>query len=446
MSSAEARPEDERARPGALARVYRNAGKLLGGKAAGGLIGLVYLSLAARTLGKNDFGVLVLINFYALLVGNFCVLQGWHTLLGYGSRSLATDAPEDFRQLFAFVARVEMLSGLAAMLLAAGGSYWAGHLFGWPDTLAPLAALYSLAIISNTQTTPAGVLNLFGRFDLLSLQQTVGPVVRLIGAVTAWLLDAGLEGFIIAWLMGSILEGIAQWLLGLAELRRRGFRQPLRASTRGITMRHDGIWRFLLANNLDIGLTDAGNRITPLAVGAILTPAAAGLYHLALRIGMVLQQPVLVLGRTLYPELAALAARGEQLAIRALVLRTGLIAAGGGLVVSLVFLLAGKTLLRLIGGDGFDEAWLLLMMIALARTVHLFGFPFGAALVALGRPNLTLKINLVITLALFPVLYALLRGVDLAGAGLHAIAYAVFTVGTLAFALLRRSKDIAEGG
>lgn len=423
-----------------LARVYRNAGKLLGGKLAGGLIGLIYLSLAAHTLGAHDFGVLVLINFYALLIGNFCVLQGWHTLLRFGSGTLASESPEDFERLFSFAARAEIISGAGAMLLAAAGSRWAGHFFGWPDALAGLAALYSLAIISNTQTTPASVLNLFGRFDLLSLQQTLSPLVRLIGVVVAWLCGAGIEGFLLAWLLGAVCDGLGQWWLGLAELRRRGFRHPLARSTAGVRARHPGIWRFLLANNLDIGLTDAGNRITPLAVGAILNPAAVGLYHLAMRIGMILQQPVLVLGRTVYPELAALASRDDRTGIRALVLRTGLIAAAGGLAVTAVFVLFGPALLRLVGGAGFESAYGLLLLIAAARTVHLFGFPIGAALIALGHPNVTLWINLTITLALFPVLYGLLRYVDLPGAGMHAIAYAVLTVSALAIALLKFSN------
>jgi len=91
---------------GALGRVFRNAGKLLGGKVAAGLIGLVYLSLGARTLGPTDFGLLVSINFYALLVGNFCVLQGWHTLVRYGSGDLMTQHPEDFVALWRYVAKI----------------------------------------------------------------------------------------------------------------------------------------------------------------------------------------------------------------------------------------------------------------------------------------------------------------------------------------------------
>lgn len=428
---------------GALGRVFRNAGKLLGGKVAAGLIGLVYLSLGARTLGPTDFGLLVSINFYALLVGNFCVLQGWHTLVRYGSGDLMTQHPEDFVALWRYVAKIEIASGAAAIVLCAALSRIVGQHLGWPDSIAALAVLYSLAIISNTQTTPAAVLNLFGRFDLLSFQQASGPLVRLIGAGLAWWLDGGLTGFILAWLAGSILEGLIQWALGLGELHRRGLlRQPREhAAVMAIRQRHPGIIKFLLTNNLDIGLTDASNRITPLAVGALLTPAAVGLYHVALRIGMVLQQPMLIISRTVYPELAAIAARGEQARLRRLVLRTGAISMAGGIVLVGAFALIGRWLLTTIGGAGFDAAYGLLLLIAVARTVHLLGFPFGSALVALGRPNTTLTINLIASLGLLPVLYLLLQAFQLEGAGLHALAYAVVTVGALIVALLRLPPD-----
>ncbi|MDP3295538.1 MAG: lipopolysaccharide biosynthesis protein [Nevskia sp.] len=424
---------------GALARVYRNAGKLLGGKAVAGLIGLVYLSLGARTLGPTEFGLLVSINFYALLVGNFCVLQGWHTVVRYGSGDLIAEHPDDFIALWRYVARIEIISGGVAIAIALALCEPVAHYLGWPDSVLPLALLYSLAIISNTQTTAAGVLNLFGRFDLLSLQQVSGPVARLIGAGLAWSLDAGLSGFLLAWLAGSIVEGLVQWALGLRELHRRGLLSYRAAAPVSLKVRerHPGILRFLLTNNLDLGLNDAAGRITPLAVGALLNPAAVGLYHVALRIGMVLQQPMLVIGRTVYPELAVIAARGEFARLRRLVLRTGFSAMAGGVAVLALFVAISPWLLRSIGGEGFDAAYPLLLLIGLARTLHLLGFPFGAALVALGRPNTTLKINLVASLGLLPVLALLLQHYQLAGAGLHALAYAVATVGALVFALLR---------
>lgn len=417
---------------GALGRTFANAGKLLGGKAAAGLIGLVYLSLAARTLGPTDFGLLVSVNFYALLVGNFCVLQGWHTLVRHGSGDLASRDPDAFVALCSWVAKIEIASGVAAMLLCAALSGVVGSRLGWPPQIAPLAALYALAIVSNTQTTPAAVLNLFGRFDLLSMQQASGPMLRLLGAGLAWLLDAGLSGFLLAWLAGSIGEGLLQWWLGLRELHRRGLlRPPTDEASAAIITRHPGIVRFLLTNNLDIGLNDAANRVTPLLVGALLTPAAVGLYHLATRLGAVLQQPMMVLGRTVYPELATLAASGALGPLQHLIWRTGAITLTAGIVVLGGFALIGPWLLTAIGGSGFDAAYALLLWLAAGRSLQLLGFPFGSALIALGHPGLSLRINLIVSLLMLPILLGLLEHQGLLGAGLHAALQALLMTATL---------------
>jgi O-antigen/teichoic acid export membrane protein len=301
--------------------------------------------------------------------------------------------------------------------------------------------MYSLAIFANMHNTASGVLNLYGRFDLLSTQQVAGPIVRLIGASIAWWSHGGLKAYLIAWLLGSITEGLIDWFMVIGEMRRRGVLTGAMRWPAGITKEHPGIWKFLLANNVDLSLTDAVNRITPLAVGAVLNPAAVGLYHLALRIGMVLQQPIIALGRTVYPELAALAARGERQVLQRLVLRTGLIAMGGGLLAMLIFVVFGDNILLAIGGPGFEGAYRILLLIAFARTIHLFGFPFSSALVALGKPYVTLRISLAGVVLLTPVLYLLLLRFDVIGAGLHAIAYAVTTVGAMAWALMRKRRE-----
>lgn len=429
--------------PGRLRRVYANAGRLLGGKIAAALISVIYLGLVTRVLGPANYGVLVLISFYVLLVGSFCVLQGWHTLVRYGGARLVADDTAGFQRLFAFTARVELISGVIAMAIAAGLSHWAGRWVGWPDEFALLAALYSLAIFTSMHSTPSAVLNLFGRFDLLSLQQIASPLVRLAGAGLAWWLDAGLRGFLIAWLLGSIAEGLTDWVQALHELRRRGLLAGAWRWPSGVGKEHPGIWRFLLTDNIEISVSDAANRITPLVVGAVLTPAAVGLYHLALRIGVVMAHPVNALSRTLYPELAVLTARGDERTLRRLVLRTGAIAMAGGIVFTLIFAVFGEPLLRLIGGPGFEGGYRILLLVALARTVDLLGFPFSAALVALGRPQIALWINLAALLALLPVLYLLLAQFDVIGAGLHAIAYALVTVVAMASALLRRTASAA---
>jgi len=109
-------------------------------------------------------------------------------------------------------------------------------------------------------------------------------------------------------------------------------------------------------------------------------------------------------------------------------------------VVCGVFVVAGKALLTLVGGPGFEGAYVVLLLIAGARTVHLFGFPFGSALVAFGRPQAMLWINLLATVVLLPLLVLAVRRLGLSGAGFHALAYALLTVGGVLL-VLRRSTQ-----
>ena len=61
--------ETAKAPPGPVRRIYENLGLLLGGKAAAGLISLIYVVVAARVLGPEQYGVLVLVNYFAMLIG-----------------------------------------------------------------------------------------------------------------------------------------------------------------------------------------------------------------------------------------------------------------------------------------------------------------------------------------------------------------------------------------
>ena len=76
---------------GPVLRIYQNLGLLLGGKAAAGLISLIYVVAAARILGPEQYGVLVLVNYFAMLVGGLVAFPGWHAIVRYGVRPAETD-------------------------------------------------------------------------------------------------------------------------------------------------------------------------------------------------------------------------------------------------------------------------------------------------------------------------------------------------------------------
>lgn len=420
-------------------RIYKNASVLLGGKFLAALTSIAYIPLATHSLGATLFGVLVLVNGYTRAIAAALTFQVRLALVRYATICLHEKSHDDLRKLLGFMLLIELGFGILAISLAALLVPFAAEQFSWPAEELPMIILYSLAGVSMMHSMPSGVLFVFGRFKLLSLQQTVGPTVRLIFATLAYVMDAGLSGFLLAWLAGSIAEAAIQWFFGLRELSRRGLLQGLLQWPTGITRQHEGIWRFVLTTKLDTSLEELSSRATPLAVGWMLGPAAAGLYHVAMKIGMLLTQPMMLVGQTLYPELSKMVASKQFHSLNRVVLRTGLIAVALGLLVLAVLSAFGEQILVLYGGTGFDAAYQVLILIALAGTVLLFGFPMGSALVASGRPGTVLKIKLVTSVLLFPMLLGLLNLYGLNGAGLYAAAFSLVTVISLSVAFRRNA-------
>lgn len=420
-----------------VTRIYKNASVLLGGKFLAAVTSIAYIPLATHSLGATLFGVLVLVNGYTRAIAAALTFQVRLTLVRHATICIHEKTHDELKKLLGFMLLIELGFGILAILLAALLVPFAAELFSWPAEELPIIVLYSLAGVSMMQSMPSGVLFVFGRFKLLALQQTVGPTVRLVFAALAYVLEAGLSGFLLAWLAGSIAEAAVQWFFGLRELARRGLLKGLLQWPKGITRQHAGIWRFVLTTKLDTSLEELSSRATPLAVGWILGPAAAGLFHVALKIGTVLTQPMMLLGQTLYPELSKLVASKQFQNLNRVVLRTGLIAVALGLSVLLLLSTFGEQILVLFGGIGFDAAYNVLILVALAGTIQLFGFPMSSALVASGRPGVVLKIKLVASVLLFPALLGLLKLYGLNGAGLYATAFALITVVSLSVVFRR---------
>jgi O-antigen/teichoic acid export membrane protein len=299
----------------------------------------------------------------------------------------------------------------------------------------PIAVIYGLSVLAVARATPSAILYLFERFGTLSIQQPLVALARLFGAGMAYLTDAGLPGFIAAWMFAHLVDAGFHWAFAIREVHSRGLLRGIFKWPRGVTQEHKGLWSFSIATKLDRSVGQLGGRVAPLAVGFVLAPGAVALYHVALRLGMLLASPTMVLTRTIYPELANLAATADLRAILRVTLRTGAIAGVAVSPVLLLFVVFGDAILEAIGGAGFGEAHVTLVMIASAQVIALLALPLNAALQAIGWPGDALRVNAVATVSLIPVLLGLLWWVGLVGTGLHAIAISVAKLGGLGVGL-----------
>jgi O-antigen/teichoic acid export membrane protein len=423
-------------------RVFKNAGFLLSGKTATGILGLAYLSLAAHGLGVEQFGVLVLVQTYVQVITGITTFHSWQAVIRYGALCLEKDDTSGFQSLISFTTMLDAGGVALGAALAWFAAPLVGPYVGWSPEVISYAQPYSLLILFTIVATPTGLLRLYDRFDILAWQVTITPALRLVGVGIAVALDAPLWAYLLAWFIAGVFGGLALVVLGWREGVRQGRLTNMRWSLAGATGTHPGIWGFCFASNFHSSLQMVTGHMSTFLVGLVATPAAAGLFKVAREVATALTKPAELLTQSIYPEFARLGSTGEWSAFGGLIRRAALLAGGAGLAILLVMILIGKPFLALFFGEGFASAYLALVLLVAAASITIAGFSFDPALYAMGRPGVPLRVNAVVVLCVYvPLLVILTQSLGPAGAGAAMLASSsliVLTVGLWARAELAK--------
>jgi O-antigen/teichoic acid export membrane protein len=405
-------------------RIWPIVGRLLTGKAAAAVISLGTLAITARMLGAHAYGVLNLVHAYIVLIGGIFVFSGWHGLVRFGHDALTAGEGDRFRALVRFTAQLEfglfVVAACITALLAPRAAVW----LDWPKEAAAFAPLYALAIFATVRTTPHAILQIAGRFDLLAWHQIIMPTARLGGVLLLSLVGGELQQFLWVWLVSALLEGASMWIMGWRVLHAIPVGGV--AGARGAVDR--AYLAFIAITNLDITLRELAPRAVPLIVGWRLGPTAAGLFAVAQKAGVLLEQPAQLLGHASYAVAAKLAAAGRTAESRRMIAQGVAMATLLAIPLTVVASLYAMPLMALLGGAGFSAGAAVLVLIVVARMLLIGAPALTAALTALKRPGLSMLINVATNIGLLVSLPPMLDRFGLAGAGWYLLAQALVTM------------------
>ena len=142
---------------GPLRLIFKNAGILLTGKSIAGLCNLGSLALAARALGPEVFGTLILIHTIVRLVIGISKFQSWQAVIRYGAVSLAAQRQQDFHKLVVFTVLLDAASALLGATVAILVASIIAPYFGWNDDVTSMAMLYGIVVLFSVTATPVGM-------------------------------------------------------------------------------------------------------------------------------------------------------------------------------------------------------------------------------------------------------------------------------------------------
>lgn len=424
----------------AVRRIYGGLGLVVGGKAGAGLISLAYMVIATRILGPQDYGILVLVHGFVTTVCGIVSFPAWQGIIRYGAHAQKENDTGRLARLLRFGAVVELAAGALAIATIIVLAPFFGPRLGWSGPALAFMPFYAFAALGAVRSTPAAYLQLRHRFDLIGAHNLVAPLVRLGGATFVLLSGGGLPAFLVAWLLAGIAEWLTLWAVGY-WLARRDLGPGLHLNgLKGVRGENPGIWRFLIASNGDITLSELTGRLAPLMVGWWLGPAAAGLFSVAQRVTIVIAQPAQILGNSSYAELARMVAAGHggDVLRRTLFGVIG-IALASVMPVLLLVTLFSTQLIIVMAGPAFVGASGVMILLLFARAAAMIGPPCSSALSALGRPGLSVRSNLWASIAFLPLLPPMMHFWGLAGAGIQAIAQSVTASAMLVIFTWRQS-------
>ncbi|WP_299008194.1 lipopolysaccharide biosynthesis protein [uncultured Caulobacter sp.] len=427
-----------------IKRVLANAGHLLSGRVVNAVVGLAYIALTARSLGKETMGVLVIINAFAQFLGEVAHFESWQTVLTYGTDPLLKKERTKFQQVLRLSLMLDLISSIIGVSLGVLGAWLFWKELRWPDGMSGYGALYALSIGVMTSATGVGLLRLFDRFRFLAAEQAVSSFVRMIGCAICAVTHAPIQYFLLAWAAGTFasffyIAGIAIW-----DLKKRGLLEGF--SILGPTSKDlPGVWRFALSTNFSGTLEVGFTHVLTMAVGALLGPAQAAFWRIGKQVADGMAKPARLMVPALYPELAKMRASGGQQAMTKLAIQIALIGGAAAGVLLAVSLLAGRWILETVMGQAYGAAAGVMNWQVAAAAIGVMTLPLEPMLVSMRAAGAALMVRLIVVICYFAALVPLIERFGLTGAGAALVASALaMAIGMYLMARRRLARLAAE--
>jgi O-antigen/teichoic acid export membrane protein len=403
-----------------LKRVLKNFGVVIRGRGIAAVFSVGATGLMANALSATEFGLVILLHTYVMVVRGALNFRTFEAVVRFGIPLNDSGDRDGLRRLLCSTMLIDISAAVFATAIGIVAAPLAAKFLHWDADLVVWATVYSLVILSTANGTSNGILRIYDRFDALGVQLTIAPALRFVMVAAAWALDAPKPVFIIAWGTSFAAGHVYMFARGLIEYRAHmsgalwnGFRWS------EVRDRESGFWKFVGVVYWQTNIDLLPKHVSVLLAGALLGPAAAGLFRLAREFSTVLTQPAVTLREVLFPDLTR-SFHAKDGGIRSVPFRTAIIAGSAGLAFVIFSMFFGEPMLGIVGEE-YVPAAPLLSLLLLAASFDLASASLRAAAYAMGRAGTVLKIHIGCIVAYVSAFFLLTPLAGLSGPGLAAV-------------------------
>ena len=394
------------------------------------LAGLATVSITARVLGPDGYGVLAVIMSATGLIHGIVSLPGGDAVIAFVSKSVAEGRGDQAVAIVHFALAASFGMSLLAYAVMFIMLNVAREFTGLRDAYVEATLLFGVVgVLGSTQSESIALLRLADRMSLSTAVELVSSLVIVSMIVLVWVTDRGLLAIVGAYVVGAMVRGTGIFAVAVASAPNAGvvgfLRSPRFRVSREVVSFQAGTYARAtigaLTQNLDTVL-----------VGQLAGAPAAGVYRAARRIVDTCRTPLALMATGAHPEFSRLWFEGRRSELRRTALRFTLVSMAVGIVGFTALAVLRVPVVEIILGEKFSGVAPIMLILIPGALIGAIASVYGRLPLAIGRtlPNMVSALgSLIVSIALLLLLVPTL-GAE--GAAWSSTAYSLANVLVLA--------------
>ena len=404
------------------------------------LAGLATVSITARVLGPDGYGVLAVIMSATGLIHGIVSLPGGDAVIAFVSKSVAEGRGKQAAAIVHFALAVSFGMSLLAYAVIFIMLNVAREFTGLREAYVEATLLFGLVgVLGSTQSESIALLRLADRVSLSTVVELVSSLVIVGMIVLVWFTDRGLFAIVGAYVAGAAVRGLGIFAAAAATAPKAGVAGFLRSPKFRVARE---VVRFQAGTYARATIGALNANLDTILVGQIAGAPAAGIYRAALRIVGACGSPFALISTNAQAEFSRLWFEGRGTDLRRATLRITLASLAVGAVGFALLAALRGPVVEIILGKAFADAVPVMLVLIPGALVSVAVTVYGRLPIAVGQamPNIVsalaaLAVSVSLLLLLLPSYGA--EGAAWARVG-HSLAF-LLTLAPFALSIIRGS-------
>ncbi len=316
--------------------------------------GLATVSITARVLGPDGYGVLAVIMSATGLIHGIVSLPGGDAVIAFVSKSVAEGRGDRAAAVVHFALAVSFGMSLLAYAVIVLMVFVAREFTGLREAYVEAVLLYGvLGVLGSTSSQNVALLRLADRVSLSTAAELASIPVVVGMIVLAWLTDGGLFAIVMAYVVGAIVANAGVFIATAASASRAGLDGFLRSPRFSVSR---DVVRFQAGTYIRVTIGAITAHVDTILVGQLAGAPAAGMYRAAVSLVDTCRRPFALMARSIHSEFGRLWFEGRGSELRRVALRFTLFSMVVGAAGFALLAVLRGTVIEIVFGEDFSGA------------------------------------------------------------------------------------------